>query len=103
MSVTSSQGFVCQQYLQSYSASGLVLLDSFPPTPSERGNETKSKGLYARKCGLQTLAGSLCVQAWHQRSGALLRLAVVARARGVMVNGPVPAAEGPPFPTFDVW
>eukprot|EP00903_Cladosiphon_okamuranus_P010745 g10156.t1 len=30
----SMAGFVCQQYLQSYSASGLVLLDSFPPTPS---------------------------------------------------------------------
>lgn len=30
------QGFVCQQYLQSYSASGLVLLDSFPPAPGKR-------------------------------------------------------------------
>ncbi|CAM9263233.1 unnamed protein product [Scytosiphon promiscuus] len=29
----SMAGFVCQQYLQSYSASGLVLLDSFPPSP----------------------------------------------------------------------
>eukprot|EP00752_Nemacystus_decipiens_P006783 g6092.t1 len=28
-------GFVCQQYLQSYSASGLVLLDSFPPIPRD--------------------------------------------------------------------
>eukprot|EP00904_Undaria_pinnatifida_P003373 jgi/Undpi1/13036/HiC_scaffold_8.g02699.m1 len=30
----SMAGFVCQQFLQSYSASGLVLLDSFPPNPS---------------------------------------------------------------------
>lgn len=38
--LTSSQGLVCQQYLQSYSASGLVLLDSFPPTPSETETDT---------------------------------------------------------------
>ncbi|CAN0378260.1 unnamed protein product [Ectocarpus fasciculatus] len=35
----SMAGFVCQQYLQSYSASGLVLLDSFPPSPGTLANE----------------------------------------------------------------
>ncbi|CAN0225600.1 unnamed protein product, partial [Ectocarpus sp. 13 AM-2016] len=35
----SMAGFVCQQYLQSYSASGLVLLDSFPPSPGVLANE----------------------------------------------------------------
>ncbi|CAN0159875.1 unnamed protein product [Ectocarpus sp. 6 AP-2014] len=35
----SMAGFVCQQYLQSYSASGLVLLDSFPPSPGALANE----------------------------------------------------------------
>lgn len=29
------QGFVCQQYLQSYPAAGVVLLDPFPPRPGE--------------------------------------------------------------------
>lgn len=37
------QGFVCQQYLQSYPASGLVLLDSYPPSPGEE-QETISLG-----------------------------------------------------------
>lgn len=41
--VLARQGFVCQQYLQSYSASGLVLLDSFPPDPSkEQGGPWRS-------------------------------------------------------------
>ncbi|CBJ27619.1 hydrolase, alpha/beta fold family protein, putative [Ectocarpus siliculosus] len=35
----SMAGFVCQQYLQSYSASGLVLLESFPPSPGALANE----------------------------------------------------------------
>lgn len=39
------QGFVCQQYLQSYSASGLVLLDSFPPDPSEKKRRPRVSSL----------------------------------------------------------